>query len=811
MVALGLIYYVAARLSLRIALIQENVTPLWPPTGIAVVAFLRYGRRCWPGVAIAAFLVNLPISTPLAAAVTAAGNVLAPVAASWLLERVDFHHSLDRVRDVVALVFLAALLSMTISATIGTTALVLSHAISAGGFWPAWSVWWTGDAMGVLVVAPFLLCLTVWRQLRPPLGWRDAGEAVVLTALLTAAAGVAVVNGTQLLFLVPPLVGWIAWRFQLRGAAPAVLLVSCIAVWAAVDNIGGFAGLTLARQMFTLQLFDGTVAFTAFFVSALVSERMAAREQLERSAADLEREVEMRTAELSGANVRLVQEVAERRDREADLRLSERALAEAQELAQLGRWSWDLMTRAVTWSDDMFEIHGVEPGSLEVTFETAVDLVIEDDRERIERNVRTALEERRPTVPDIEYRILRPDGELRALLGRGRLFFGDDGAPVRMVGVVQDITERREYDRQHQIAETLQRALLPRELPIVDGVALAAGYVPAEAGFKAGGDWYDVIPLLDGRVALVIGDVAGHGLEAASVMGQLRMAVRAYALEGHTPEEIIVRADALLRAAAPDELATMLYVEIDADLGTMRAVTAGHPPPIVLAGDDARYIELPPYPPLGVAGPRPPRPVEAAIEPGTTVVLYTDGLVERRDLSLDDGLDRLRVAMLARGDRPLEDLCRELMTTLVPGEAADDVAILGLRMEPVDDVFVLVVPAEPGELFRVRRGLTRWLYAKGVAQSDTDELVLACSEACANAIRHAYGPGGGTVEIEATRDDGAVEIVVRDAGRWRQRRGAGSGLGLTLIEAVASTVTFDQGGSGTTVTMRREVGEAVST
>jgi len=309
----------------------------------------------------------------------------------------------------------------------------------------------------------------------------------------------------------------------------------------------------------------------------------------------------------------------------------------------------------------------------------------------------------------------------------------------------------------------------------------------------------------------VIGDVAGHGLEAASVMGQLRMAIRAYALEGHTPEEIVVRADVLLRTAVPDELATMLYVEVDGDLGLMRTITAGHPPPLVLRGDDARFLELPAYPPLGVAGPRAPQASVTEIESGTSVILYTDGLVERRDGSLDEGMDRLRTAALAGAGRPLDALCRDLVAALVPAESADDVAILGLEMEPVSDVLTITVPAEPGELIRVRRALARWLDKNGVEQSDADELVLACSEACANAVRHAYGPTGGMVQVEARRDDGGVEIVVGDTGRWRLRRGAGSGLGLTLIGAVASSVTVDKDRSGTTVTMRREVERKVST
>ncbi|HET7308776.1 MAG TPA: MASE1 domain-containing protein, partial [Actinomycetota bacterium] len=126
---LGVLYYAAARLGLRLALVEDNITPLWPPTGLALVAFLRYGRRLWPGVAIAAFLVNLPITNVPAAVLTAAGNTLAPIVAAWLLERAGFRQQIDRVRDVVALVGLGALLSMAISATIGTAALVLSPRI----------------------------------------------------------------------------------------------------------------------------------------------------------------------------------------------------------------------------------------------------------------------------------------------------------------------------------------------------------------------------------------------------------------------------------------------------------------------------------------------------------------------------------------------------------------------------------------------------------------------------------------------------------------------------------------------------------
>ena len=568
---LGVLYYAAARLGLRLAIVEDNITPLWPPTGLALVAFLRYGRRLWPGVAIAAFLVNLPIT-----------NTIAPIVAARLLERVGFRQEIDRVRDVVALVGLGALLSMTISATIGTAALVLSSRITLEGFWVAWTVWWAGDAMGILVVAPSLLCVLTWNQVEPRLGLRRLPEALVMAALLLGASAFAMANTGQLLFLLPPLVGWIAWRFQLRGAAPAVLLVSTVATWGASRMVGWFGDLSLTEQMLTLQLFNATIAFTAFFLSALVSERTQARERLQRAAHDLEGRVRQRTSQLVEANEHLGHQITERREAETKLRRSEHELAEAQDLARLGRWEWDLGSGTVTWSDDLYRIHGYEPGAFPMTFEKAVELVPEEDRRRIERNLADAFAMRRREVPDVEYRIVRPDGELRALHGRARLFFDEAGSPVRMLGVVQDVTERVDYDRQHRIAETLQRALLPQDLPTVDGLALAARYQPAEVGFKAGGDWYDVIPLTNGRVGLVIGDVAGHGLEAASVMGQLRMAVRAYALEGHHPADIVAHADAVLRVVAPDEIATMTYAEVHPASGAMRFVAAGHPPPIAL-------------------------------------------------------------------------------------------------------------------------------------------------------------------------------------------------------------------------------------
>jgi PAS domain S-box-containing protein len=807
-VVVGAAYWLAAELGLQLALIERNITPLWPPSGIAVVALLRFGRRLWPAIAIAAFLVNLPISeSALAAAATAVGNTIAPLIAATLLLATGFHTRMDRPRDVVALVGLAALLSMVFSATIGSGTLVLSDAIADDRFPSAWSVWWTGDAVGVLVFAPLLLLLSTIRvDRRVAFRWSTALEAGALGVLVLVVAAYAVTSDVQMLFLVLPVVGWVAWRFGQAGAAPAVVIVCVAATWAAVEGRGPFAGSPLSDTMLKLQAFNVSIALTAFLLAAVVEERTRARRALERAAADLESRVGRRTAELSAANERLEREVAERREAEIRLRRSQRALAEAHEVARIGTWEWDVRTGEVQWSDEMYRIYGAEPQSFPVTFDKAMERVPADDQSRIRENVQSALESGRRRVGDIEYRVVFPDGQTRHLFGRARLTRDADGTPVRMLGIVQDVTERRQFEREHRIADTLQTALLPRSFDDIDGVELSARYVPAEVGFNAGGDWYDVIPITPSTVALVIGDVAGHGLEAASLMGQLRMAIRAYALENHPPHVVAARGEALLRELAPDQMVTMLYIVLDLDTLDGRLVNAGHPPPLVVNGDVASFLDAPPGPPLGMGGH--PRFTETSvrIEPGSTLVLYTDGLVDRRDLALDEGLERLVRIAGEHAASDAEGLCDLLLAEMVPGDVTDDVALLAFRQLPVPAGGVhLRIDAEPRTLARVRRSLHRWLSVNGIPSSVSQEIVLASTEAVTNSIRHAYGPGSGWVEIQARLDDGHVDVEVRDGGGWRPLRGGDGGRGLGMIHACMPEVTIERGRSGTTVRMRRPV------
>ncbi|MFJ8863274.1 MASE1 domain-containing protein [Streptomyces sp. NPDC102451] len=286
--AVAALYYATARLGLLQQLVRGQVTPLWPPTGIAVAALLLLGARVWPGIAVGALAVNISIG-PTVASVLAivAGNTLAPICSYLLLRRAGFHNGLDRLQDALALVFLGALGPMLISATIGSSTLVLSGALQAGGFWPTWSVWWTGDAMGVLVVTPFLLVVR-WARWPPAVGLLVWAEAA---ALATCAVGVTLLatnaSSSSLLFLVFPVLIWASFRFERAGAAPCALVVSTLAILASGRMAGPFAHHDLLTNMVTLQAFNGSVSLTALLLTAVVAERNRTHEEIQRLCAQL--------------------------------------------------------------------------------------------------------------------------------------------------------------------------------------------------------------------------------------------------------------------------------------------------------------------------------------------------------------------------------------------------------------------------------------------------------------------------------------------------------------------------------------------
>ena len=365
-----------------------------------------------------------------------------------------------------------------------------------------------------------------------------------------------------------------------------------------------------------------------------------------------------------------------------------------------------------------------------------------------------------------------------------------------------------EVEHAAALAETLQRSLLPETLPELPGVSIAARYVAGSTDAQVGGDWYDVIALRDGRAGIAIGDVVGHGLDAASRMARLQNALRAYALEGLRPSLVLERMNGFAREVSGGPMATLLYAVVDPEEGRLRIATAGHPPVLVIgAGAGAYFAESPAGSPLGVI----PFPAyEESTIPlpqGATVLLYTDGLVERPDESLDDGLAWLREFAAAASPRP-DELCGSVLRARFrDAPPRDDVALLAVRLEPIDPERIEIsLRAEPESLAQMRRALGRWLRAVGAGDAQTYETLVATGEACANAVAHAYPPGEASYLVEAKLEDGALDIAVRDFGSWRPPRAGSQGRGLGLIEGLMDSVEIDRGRAGTTVRMTRGLG-----
>jgi PAS domain S-box-containing protein len=415
---------------------------------------------------------------------------------------------------------------------------------------------------------------------------------------------------------------------------------------------------------------------------------------------------------------------------------------------------------------------------------------------------------------ELEYRLHHHSGEYRWISDRGVPRYAG-GRYVGYVGTAVDVHERKTmegrllevYEREHAVAETLQRSLLPERLPPVEGVELAARYLPGARGSAIGGDWYDVLERPDGRVALVVGDVVGHGLRAAASMGQLRNAFRAYGMVEASPAEVVARINRLVMHGVEQVMATVLYLVLDRETGEVAFSAAGHPPPLLIAPDGARFLDGGRSVPIGAADPAVFREATALLPPGSTLLLYTDGLVERRDAPLEGRLEQLAAAAAA-ADTDLDGLCEHLLGSMLgDGDPGDDVAILAVRPLPVAERQVsLTLPAEPGSLAVLRRRLARFLHATGADELQRYEITLTISEAAGNAIEHAYGPGDETFEVEVSFDEGVLTARVRDSGSWRDQRGEHRGRGLRIIEDLMDEVTVERHGDGTHVTMRRRLG-----
>ncbi|MFJ7157083.1 SpoIIE family protein phosphatase [Streptomyces sp. NPDC101118] len=374
--------------------------------------------------------------------------------------------------------------------------------------------------------------------------------------------------------------------------------------------------------------------------------------------------------------------------------------------------------------------------------------------------------------------------------------------------IAQSLQRAMLLEQEHELAEGLQQAMLPRRIPTVPGAQIAVRYRSARMGRDIGGDWYDVIPLPGGRVGAVIGDVQGHDTHAAAVMGQLRIVLRAYASEGHAPATVMARASGFLHELDTDRFATCTYAEADLTTGVVQLVRAGHIDPLLSSRDGGvRRVPVEGGMPLGLSAEfgRLEYPVTTVeLDPGETLLMCTDGLVEQPGADLDDGIQAL-TSQIQRGPAELQSLADRLCEIVDERGGDDDMALLLLRRRVEETprgggrLQQHVAQNDPEALISARHMIGAAVRAWGAGER-TDEIELVADELIVNALMHTEGPAIVTLRV-LTGPERRLRVEVEDrSSALPRRREAGesgvSGRGLMLVDRLVDVWGVESRGSG---------------
>ena len=427
---LAAVYVAAGRFGLSLAFLNESATAVWPPSGLAIAACLLLGPEVWPAVLAGAFLVNLTTTGDvLPSALMAAGNTAEMLVAGSLVRRyAGGSRAFQKTTGVLTFVAAAAV-AATIAATVGLVALLASGRVGphAG---MVWLTWWTGDMSGALLVTPAVVTWTqLWYRRWPIRGSRFAEAGLLLIVLVGAAYWVfgptaAGTRGYPLMFVVLPVQLWAALRFGSRGATFAVLVSAAIATTGTLGGSGPFARTSPNESLLLLQAYLGVKMVVMLSLAAEVSGRRAVEQEYRQLNAELAERVAARSEELRRLHGRL---------------------AEAQDVAHIGSWEWDVASNTVWWSDAMYRVYGVPIGTT-VTYEKYISMVHPDDRATVQEIVSRSGQTGEPFT--FEHRAIASDGTVRTLHSRGRVVTDGQGRTIRMLGVGHDITDRKRAEEE---------------------------------------------------------------------------------------------------------------------------------------------------------------------------------------------------------------------------------------------------------------------------------------------------------------------------------------------------------------------------
>jgi PAS domain S-box-containing protein len=450
LVLIAAVYFALARAGLALASIHPSATPIWPPSGFALAVLLLRGYRVWPAILAGAFLANaLTAGAIVTSLAIAAGNAIEALVGAYLVNRWSGgRDTFETPAGIVRFVFIAFLPTM-LGASIGVSSLALGGAADWRNFGSIWLTWWLGDLAGVLVITPVVV---LWatssrqslrgRELLETMGVLAGAAAIGLLAFSPLIEQTARRAPLGFLAILPLL--WSALRRGQRDTATVSLILSCFAVWAAVASGGPFEQSTLNESFLLVLMFMIATVVPSLALSADVAVRKRTEDELLRIQEELNQRVDLRTAALLDTNRALHEEVEHRKEVEGELQEQRLHLVEAQRLANLGSFVRDVENDRLVWSDQLFDLYGVQREQFAGTFEAFLQLVHPEDRDRLVTQVGNAV--RSGQGFHVEMRIVRPDGAVRYLQSSGEPVKDKHGRVVRILGISQDISARKEAE-----------------------------------------------------------------------------------------------------------------------------------------------------------------------------------------------------------------------------------------------------------------------------------------------------------------------------------------------------------------------------